>query len=61
MQSDCGRPENWFEVATSFIQGDVNVPLFNVYIDIIVRAFDQPLGGEMVVQNRWPYQGMPQA
>ena len=32
MQSDCSRPENWFEVATGFKQGDVNAPLlFNVY------------------------------
>ena len=40
MQSDCSRPENWFEVATGFKQGDVNAPLlFTVYIDTIVRVF----------------------
>ncbi|EIE23429.1 hypothetical protein COCSUDRAFT_33070 [Coccomyxa subellipsoidea C-169] len=43
MQSDSGRAENWFSVATGFKQGDVNAPLlFNVYIDTIVRVF-QPL------------------
>jgi len=40
MQSECSIPENWFEVATGFKQGDVNAPLlFTVYIDTIVRVF----------------------
>jgi len=41
MQSDCNRPENWFDVATGFKQEDVNAPLlFNVYIDTIERVFE---------------------
>ena len=53
MQSDCSRPENWFDVATGFKQGDVNARLlFNVYIDTIVRVFE-PLIRHLGV--KWSY------